>query len=177
MFIFLALVMDALALSIQAIIGTQLGAVDVEGARTTSRRALRLGFMAAAVLCVAVVATSPLLPHVFTSDPAVIDKATVALLFLGVMQLPGAVVFVLDGVLMGGADFAYVKWVTVISLFVFLPFAGAVLAWHSLGITVLWAGLLVWVMSRAWLNWLRFRGPHWTAISGERSDVPMDTLR
>jgi putative MATE family efflux protein len=176
MFIFLALVMDALALSVQAIVGTQLGAADVEGARTTSRRALRLGFMAAAVLCVAVVATSPLLPHVFTSDPDVVQKATIALLFLGVMQLPGAVTFVLDGVLMGGSDFAYVKWVTVASLFVFLPFAGAVLAWHSLGITVLWAGLLVWMTCRAWLNWVRYRGSNWTAISGERNDVPMVTL-
>jgi putative MATE family efflux protein len=176
MFIFLALVMDALALSVQAIVGTQLGAADVDGARTTSRRALRLGFMGAALLCVTVVATSPLLPHVFTSDPNVVGKATVALLFLGVMQLPGAVTFVLDGVLMGGADFAYVKWVTVASLFVFLPFAGAVLAWHRLGIAVLWAGLLVWMISRAWLNWLRYRGPHWTAISSGRDDVPLGTL-
>ncbi|MBV9410311.1 MAG: MATE family efflux transporter [Acidimicrobiia bacterium] len=171
MFIFLSLVMDSLALSVQAIVGTQLGAADVDGGRTTSRRAMRLGFMAAGVLCVVVVATSPLLPHVFTSDPNVIDKATIALLFLGVMQLPGAVVFVLDGVLMGGSDFAYVKWVTVISLFVFLPFAGAVLVWHSLGIAMLWAGLFVWITSRAWLNWVRFRGPHWTAISSGHSDV------
>jgi putative MATE family efflux protein len=165
MFVFLALVMDALALSVQAIVGTQLGAGDVGGARTTSRRALRLGFIAAGGLCLAVVATSPLLPHVFTNDADVVEKATIALLFLGVMQLPGAVTFVLDGVLMGGSDFAYVKWVTLASLLVFLPFAGAVLAWHSLGITVLWAGLLAWMVSRAWLNWLRFRGPRWTAIS------------
>jgi len=165
MFIFLALVMDALALSVQAIVGTQLGATDVEGARTTSRRALRLGYKAATVLCVAVIATSPLLPHIFTSDPNVVDKATVALVFLGVMQLPGAATFVLDGVLMGGSDFAYVKWVTVASLCVFLPFAGAVLVWHGLGIAGLWAGLLAWMMARAWLNWLRFRGSQWTVIS------------
>jgi putative MATE family efflux protein len=165
MFVFLALVMDALALSVQAIVGTQLGAADVEGARTTSRRALRLGFAAAAGLCLAVVATSPLLPHVFTGDANVVDKATVALLFLGVMQLPGAATFVLDGVLMGGADFAYVKWVTLASLVVFLPFAGAVLVWHRLGIACLWAGLLAWMFMRGWLNWLRFRGPRWTAIS------------
>src|SRR5437588_5021119 len=121
MLIFLALAMDALALSVQAIVGTQLGATDVDGARTTSTRSLRLGFMAAAVLGVAVVATSPVLPHIFTSDPNVVDEATVALLFVGVMQLPGAATYVLDGVLMGGADFAYVKWVTLASLGVFIP--------------------------------------------------------
>ncbi|MBV8387888.1 MAG: MATE family efflux transporter [Acidimicrobiia bacterium] len=163
--IFLAFVMDALALSVQAIVGTQLGGGDVDGARETSTHALRLGYMAAAVLCVAVVAASPLLPRVFTSDPKVIDKAIVALLFVGVMQLPGAPTFVLDGVLMGGADFAYVKWVTVASLAVYVPFAAAVLASHELGITVIWVGLLVWITVRAALNWLRFRGPRWTAIS------------
>src|SRR4051794_38650088 len=165
MFIFLALVMDALALSVQAIIGTQLGAVDVGGARETSQRALRLGFMAAVALCVVVVVTAPLLPHIFTSDPDVIEKASVALVFLGVMQLPGAATFVLDGVLMGGSDFAYVKWVTLASLLVFAPFAAAVLVWHSLGIAGIWSGLLAWMISRAVLNWVRFRGPRWIAIS------------
>ena len=97
--------------------------------------------------------------------PAVIDQATLALVFLGVMQLPGAPTFVLDGVLMGGSDFAYVKWVTVLSLFVFAPFAGAVLIWHSLGIAGLWSGLLAWMVSRAVLNWVRFRGPRWTVVS------------
>jgi Na+-driven multidrug efflux pump len=95
----------------------------------------------------------------------VIDKAVVALVFLGVMQLPGSPTFVLDGVLMGGSDFAYVKWVTVLSLLAFAPFAGAVLAWHRLGIAGIWAGLFVWMCARAWLNWRRFRGPRWTAIS------------
>jgi putative MATE family efflux protein len=165
MFIFLALVMDALALSVQALVGTRLGAGDIDGAREISRRALKLGFVAAAGLCVLVVATSPLVPHIFTNDPAVVDKAIVALLFLGVMQLPGAPTFVLDGVLMGGSDFAYVKWVTVLSLVAFLPFAGAVLVWHGLGIAGLWAGLLVWMTTRAVLNWMRFRGPRWTAVS------------
>ncbi|HEX3335755.1 MAG TPA: MATE family efflux transporter [Jatrophihabitans sp.] len=163
--IFLSFVMDALGLSVQAIVGTQLGALDIDGARTTSQRALRLGFMAAAALCIAVVASSPLLPHIFTSDPHVIDKAEIALLFVGVMQIPGAPTFVLDGVLMGGADFAYVKWVTLGGLAVFLPFAGAVLVRHSLGIATIWAGLLAWITVRAWLNWSRFRGARWTVIS------------
>src|SRR5437763_16929689 len=47
MFVCLALVMDALALSVQAIVGAQLGARDVDGARATSPRALRVGFSAA----------------------------------------------------------------------------------------------------------------------------------
>src|SRR5205807_3105237 len=89
MFIFLALVTDAIAVAVQALVGTQLGAGDVAGARETSARALRLGFSVAGALGLAVVASSPLLPRIFTGDQAVIDKAVVALLFLGVMQIPG----------------------------------------------------------------------------------------
>ena len=165
MFIFLALSMDALALGAGPGRHQARGPATSTGRVKTSSRALRLGFVAAVGLCVVVVATSPLVPHVFTSDPAVVDKAIVALLLLGVMQLPGAATFVLDGVLMGGSDFSYVKWVTVLSLVAFAPFAGAVLAWHRLGIATLWAGLLVWMTVRAVLNWIRFRGPRWTAIS------------
>jgi Na+-driven multidrug efflux pump len=76
------------------------------------------------------------------------------------------VAFVLDGVLMGGSDFAYVKWVTVAALVVFLPFAGAVLAWPELGIAGVWAGLLVWMTTRAALNGRRFRSGRWTAAAG-----------
>ncbi|HMC68146.1 MAG TPA: MATE family efflux transporter, partial [Mycobacteriales bacterium] len=156
---------------VQALVGTQLGSGDVDGARDTSTRALRLGFVAASVLCVSVIVTSPLVPHIFTSDRAVVDKAIVALLFLGVGQLPGCPTFVFDGVLMGGSDFAYVKWVTVASLVAFAPFSVAVLVWHGLGIAGIWTGLLVWTTTRGALNWRRFRSPHWTAISAAVVDA------
>ncbi|MDQ1373194.1 MAG: hypothetical protein QOJ09_532, partial [Actinomycetota bacterium] len=63
---------------------------------------------------------------------------------------------------MGGSDFAYVKWVTVGGLLVFLPFAVAVLRWHRLGIAGIWVGLMAWMTTRAVLNWTRFRSGRWT---------------
>ena len=50
---------------------------------------------------------SPLLPHVFTNDAAVIARATPALLYLAVLLLPGAIAFALDGVLIGAADYRF----------------------------------------------------------------------
>jgi Na+-driven multidrug efflux pump len=117
-------------------------------------------------LGVVLLVVAPFLPSLFTADGAVVARAAVALAVLGVMQLPGSVTFVLDGVLMGGSDFSYVKWVTLAGFIAFLPFAAAVLAWHRLGIATLWAGLLVWMTVRAVLNWRRFRSGRWTAAAG-----------
>ena len=165
-FVFVALVVDALAIAAQAIVGTELGAAGDDEATATSRRLIRLGLVVGAAIGVVLIVSAPWFPRLFSGDDAVVARATTALVFLGVMQLPGSVAFVLDGVLMGGSDFAYVKWVTVAALLVFLPFAGAVLAWPQLGIAGVWAGLLVWMTTRAALNGRRFRTGRWTAAAG-----------
>lgn len=161
-FVFLALVVDALAIAAQAIVGTELGGAVRAEAVATSRRLIRLGLVVATGIGVVLVVTSPISPRLFSADEAVVERAALALVVLGVMQLPGSVAFVLDGVLMGGSDFAYVKWVTVAGLVVFVPFAVAVLRWPGLGIGGIWAGLLAWMTTRAALNWARFRTGRWT---------------
>lgn len=165
-FVFAALAVDALAIAAQAIVGTDLGGEGRDEAIVTSRRLIRLGLLVGAGFAVLLVVSAPFFPRVFSEDNAVVERAALALAVLGVMQLPGAVTFVLDGVLMGGSDFAYVKWVTVAGLLVFVPFAVAVLRWPDLGIGAIWAGLLAWMTTRALLNWLRFRSGQWMAAAG-----------
>jgi Na+-driven multidrug efflux pump len=165
-FVFVALVVDALAIAAQAIVGTELGAAGGDEATATSRRLIRLGFVVGGAIGVVLIGSAPWFPRVFSGDDAVVARAAAALVFLGVMQLPGSVTFVLDGVLMGGSDFVYVKWVTVAAFVVFLPFAAAVLAWPRLGIAGIWAGLFAWMTTRAVCNWTRFRSGRWTAAAG-----------
>ncbi len=120
---------------------------------------MRLSVIVGGALTVFVVAASPLLPRVFSSDARVIHAATIALVFLGLMQLPGAIVFTLDGVLMGRSEFAYVKWVTSAALIAYLPFAVAVFVRPRLGLGFVWGGLVVWMIVRAALNWRRYAAP------------------
>ena len=163
-FLFLALTVDALAIAGQAMVGTHLGGARHGEARAVAYRLGRLAVMAGAVIGVVLLALSPVLPHVFTSDPAVVHRATVALALLAAMQVPGAVAFVLgDGVLLGAGDYRFVKWSLVAALAVYLPFAGAVLAWHRLGIAGIWVGLIAWMATRAVLSAARIRGDQWTA--------------
>ncbi|HZN16262.1 MAG TPA: MATE family efflux transporter [Acidimicrobiales bacterium] len=156
MFVFLALATDALAVAAQALVGTASGAGDTVEADADSSRLLRLGLIVGAALMVVVLVTSPVLPHVFSSDAEVIHAATIALVFLALMQIPGSVVFVLDGVLMGRSAFAYVKWVTLAALVAYIPFAAAAFARPANGLAVVWGGLVVWMCVRAALNYRRY---------------------
>ncbi|MBW3537257.1 MAG: MATE family efflux transporter, partial [Actinobacteria bacterium] len=98
MFLFLALSVDALAVAAQALVGTSLGRGGVEEARAVGRRGVRMGVVVGAVLPGVVLVTSPLIPRLFTGDASVIDRASVALVGLAVLQIPAAVAFTLDGV-------------------------------------------------------------------------------
>jgi len=162
---FLALAVDALAIAAQAMVGTLLGAGDVDEARITAKRLVHYGWIVGGALAAGVVALSPVLPHIFSGDGAIVHRATVALVMVGVMQVPAAYSFVLDGVLMGASDFRFLQWATVAAGLAFVPSAVAVLHWHGLGILGVWSGLLVWITVRAVLNGARVSGERWTAIA------------
>src|SRR5207237_9045103 len=97
----LTLSFDALALPAQALTGTMLGAGEVAEARAYAARLLRLGTFFGLLVGAVLVASSPVLPDAFTADPRVASRATSALVVVGILQVPGAVLWVLDGVLMG----------------------------------------------------------------------------
>lgn len=162
---FLALVLDSLAIPGQILVGTLLGAGDVEEARTTSLRLLRLGVLVGAAAGSALVATSWAVPHLFSADASVVARATPALVLAGLAQVPAAVAFVLDGVLIGSSDFRFLQRAMVASLVAFLPFAVAVMRWHQLGVGGIWAGILAWMVFRAAVNGARFRGRAWLAAA------------
>ena len=161
-FLFLALSVDALAVAAQALVGTSLGRSGVEEARAVGRRIIRMGTIVGAVLTVLVLLTSQIIPRLFTADAAVIDRAGVALVGLAIMQIPAAVAFVLDGVLEGASDFGFLQWALLGAMVAFAPFAFAVVRRPELGLAGLWAGLVVWVTTRAVLLAIRFRGDAWT---------------
>jgi putative MATE family efflux protein len=162
---FLALAVDALAIAGQALTGAALGAGDITEARETARRLVRMGVRAGATLGCGVVATAWLVPRIFTSDAAVASRASAALVVVGLMQVPAAVVFVLDGVLLGASDTRFQQWSNVLALLAFLPFAATLLVWPRLGIVGIWTGLLAWMLARLLANGTRFAGGRWQNAS------------
>ena len=161
-FLFLALSVDALAVAAQALVGTALGRTGIAEARAVARRIVRMGILVGLVLTVVVLVAAPVIPRLFTPDPLVIDRATVALVGLALLQVPAAVAFTLDGVLEGASDFGFLQWALIGALVAFVPFVVAVLMRPEIGLAGLWAGLLAWMTTRAVVLAVRFRGDAWT---------------
>jgi MATE family, multidrug efflux pump len=158
---FLALVVDGLAIAGQTLTGSALGAENITEARATGRRLVQLGLCAGAALAVLVVGTAWTVPRIFTTDGAVASRASAALVIVGIMQLPAAVVFVLDGVLLGASDSRFQQGSNVLALLVFLACIATVLAIPALGIVGIWLSLLVWMLVRLTANATRFAGRRW----------------
>lgn len=158
LWIFLALVVDALAIAGQALVGKYLGTDNPVQAKVVAERLLGLGVYIGIALAVGLAALRPLLPGLFTDDPDVIAAVLSVYLFVVAMQPMNALVFVWDGVLIGAEAFRYlaaamssVVAITVIALLGVLKFDwGLQGVWWA--IVLLLAGRIVtlWAWHRRW---------------------------
>jgi putative MATE family efflux protein len=162
---FLALSLDAVAIAAQAMVGRLLGAGDAEGARSASRRMVEWGLLTGLALGALVALLRPVLAPLFSDDPAVIHLTRQVLWIVAVLQPLNAVVFVLDGVLIGAGDLRFLARAMVAAFAVYLP--AAVLA-GTVGGSLLWlwgAITLLMVARLAGMAW-RFAGTAWAVTGG-----------
>lgn len=157
---FLAFVLDAIAIAGQAITGRYLGAGDVSGTREVTRRMLGWGLVAGIVVGGLLALGRPLYIPVFTPDPAVQAALFDVLLVAAVLQPVGGIVFVLDGVLIGAGDGRFLAVAGLVTLVVFLPLAGVVLA-RDAGLVALWWAFGGFMLARMGTLLWRERGDRW----------------
>jgi putative MATE family efflux protein len=158
---FLALSLDAVAIAAQAMVGRLLGGGDADGARSASRRMVEWGLLAGLVLGGLVALLRPVLAPLFSDDPAVVHLTRQVLWVVAVLQPLNAVVFVIDGVLIGAGDLRFLAGAMMVAFALFLP--AAVLA-GAVGGTLLWlwgAVTFLMVARLAGMAW-RFAGDAWT---------------
>jgi putative MATE family efflux protein len=161
LFSLVALALDAYAIPAQTLVANALGAGEPREAVEIGQRVLRLSTLSATALGLLLAALSWPLTHVFTSDPAVASRATVALLFLALVLPPGGVAWALDGVLMGAGDYRFLGRASALSALAFLPLALLTLAVPTLGIAGVWLAMVMWMVARAALNERRYRSGQW----------------
>ena len=160
-FLLLAIAVDMFKVSGQSLVGHALGAGRPDEAREVVHHLYGWAWRAGILLTIVTVVVSPVLPWAFTDDPDVVDAATIALVVLGLMQLPAAVTFVTDGILMGANDFRDLRWSTTVAFFIGLPVFVAVMLRPSLGIVTVWLGVLLFIVARAVKNHTRVQGDVW----------------
>jgi len=109
---------------------------------------------------------------VFTSDPAVLDRAAAIWTLLAAVQPAAAVVCALDGVLIGAGDTRYLAGSMLLAgIGVYTPIAllALDLQW---GIAGVWAGLLAFVGARLLMLALRFGRGRWAVTGAEAGRPP-----
>ncbi len=160
LWLFLALALDAIAIAGQAIVGRTLGAGRAEETRASARRMLSWGWWAGVGCALVVIAARGLLSVAFTHDPAVHAELLRVLWVVALMQPPAALVFVLDGILIGAGDTRYIAGAmgaataVFLGALVFVVGASASLVW-------LWIALYAFVVARLVGMVYRYRGDRW----------------
>jgi putative MATE family efflux protein len=168
LFVFLALVLDAVAIAGQVIVGRSLGAGDAEEAYRAAKRMIELSIAAGAVFAVVMLALTEVLPRAFTSDADVIGELHKIWPLFALMQPANGAVFALDGILIGAGDTRFLMWGMLgASLLVFVPIALASLA-LDFGIVGVWCGLLGLIAARLVTCGWRFRGRRWAIVGATR---------
>jgi MATE family, multidrug efflux pump len=164
-FIFLALVLDAIAIAGQVLVGRLLGAGDATRAFHAATRMCLWSLAGGIVMAAGLLATTHALPHAFTGDDQVLHEAATLWPLFALMQPVGALVFALDGILLGAGDTRYLAYAMAFSaLGVFLPIA--LLTLHfDWGVTGVWAGIDALMLARLATLGPRYRGRRW-AVTG-----------
>ena len=138
---FLALVLDAIAIAGQVIVGRTLGAGDAEAAHAAARRMIEWAVVAGAAFGLVMLALIDVIPRAFTSDPDVIDRAQEIWPLFALMQPANGAVFALDGILIGAGDTRFLMYGMLAASFGFyVPVALLALAFDW-GIVGVWVGL------------------------------------
>ncbi|MEO3743045.1 MATE family efflux transporter [Plantactinospora sp. B5E13] len=165
---FTALLLDALAIAAQSLVGAALGAGDAGTARLLARRVAVVGGICGVGFAVLVGAGATIIPSWFSADPQVHDQALRAWPWFVLMQPLAGVVFALDGVLIGAGDVRYMRDLTIVAaLGGFLP-----AIWLSyllaLGLGGIWAGLTLFIVIRLVGLLLRMRSGRWLVLGAIR---------
>jgi putative MATE family efflux protein len=166
--LFLALSLDALAIAGQAMVGRFLGASSAHDARSVGRRLIELGVIVGVLFGLAVVVLRPWLADAFTNDAGVRHLVLEVLWIVAALQPVAAVVFVLDGVLIGAGDAGYLALAMLVATVgVYLPAALAVAVFDG-GLLWLWGALALWMLARFVGMAGRFRTPRWEVVGATR---------
>jgi Na+-driven multidrug efflux pump len=163
LFVLIALILDAIAIAGQVIVGRMLGAGDADGAFAAAVRMIGWSVAIGVVFAAILAPLSHELPRAFTSDPRVLHQAALLWPFLAAMQPLGAAVFALDGILIGAGDTRYLMWSMLAASGLFVTLAALALSF-GWGVVGVWVALDVLIAARLALLGPRFARRGWAVV-------------
>ncbi len=168
-FLLLALAVDAIAIAAQALVGNFLGGNDPTAARAAGRRMIEWGILVGLVIAVVLAIFRYDLADIFTNDQTTSDLAAQMILVVALLQPLNAIVFVLDGILIGAGDQRFLALAMIIATIGVWTPAVLIITEIGGGPLALWGALALFIGARSvGLGW-RFRGPAWAIGGAKRS--------
>lgn len=163
LFLLLALVLDAVAIAGQVIVGRMLGAGDAAAAWGAAVRMVGWSLAVGVLFTGLLFALQPVLPGLFTGDDDVVGQAGRLWPLFALLMPVGGIVFALDGILIGAGDTRFIAGAMVVSFLAFLPVALLSLAFDW-GVVGVWAAIHVLMLARALTMARRFAGRRWAVV-------------
>jgi putative MATE family efflux protein len=164
LWVFMALLLDAVAIAGQVIVGRMLGAGDAEGAHAAGVRMIWWSIGLGAVFAIVLLPLAGWIPRAFTDDPAVVHQAKLVWPLFALMQPLAGAVFALDGILIGAGDTSFLMWsMLAASLLVYVPITLLSLAF-GWGIVGVWVGLVGLIAARLAFLGTRFASRRWAVV-------------
>jgi putative MATE family efflux protein len=160
LWIFVALVLDAVAIAGQIIVGQELGASRPDAAYDASVRMIWLSVIVGTAFSVVLLIFSGVIPRAFTSDAEVLDQCALLWPLFALMQPLNGVVFAIDGILIGAGDGRYLA-LSMAAAFAVCAACLGVVAWADLGVRGVWAALFLLIVTRLVLMGARFLRRRW----------------
>ncbi|HET9461840.1 MAG TPA: MATE family efflux transporter [Gaiellaceae bacterium] len=160
LWIFLALVLDSVAIAGQIIVGRELGGGRRDEAYGAGERMIWLSVALGGGFAALMLVLSSALPKAFTGDVAVLDEAALLWPLFVLMQPLNGAVFALDGILIGAGDGPFLAASMVVAFLACAAVLLGALAWDW-GIRGVWAALVVLILVRLTLMTARFRRGRW----------------
>ncbi len=160
LWLFLALVLDAVAIAGQIIVGQELGAGKPARAFDASARMITLSVFLGGAFAVGLLALGDVLPRVFSDDAAVLEQCALLWPIFALMQPVNGAVFALDGILIGASDGPYIAG-SMIAAFLACAAVLAVVQAGDFGVRGVWAALAVMIVVRAATMGARFARRRW----------------
>lgn len=160
LWMFLALVLDSFAIAGQILVGGALGRDRPDLARVAGSLVLRWAFGTGVGFAALFLVLESSLPRVFTDDPAVLRAVGDIFVLLALTQIPNAILFAYDGLLIGASDFRFLR-----NAMIALGVSGILTTW--LGRTIfdslfgVWVGLGAYMVLRLVVMAARWRGGKW----------------
>jgi putative MATE family efflux protein len=163
LFLFIALVLDAIAIAGQILVARLLGGDDAEGAWAAALRMVGWALAGGLLFGLVLLALADVGPRLFTDSARVLGLSHPVWRLLALMQPLAAVVFALDGILIGAGDTRYLAAAMALAFAVFAP-----LALQAGSLSALWWALNALIFARLLTLAPRFLRRRWMVVGAMR---------